>query len=583
MENISVEITAKVRSLLDQAYSIRVNDLNQSTSLAKEALLLSRESNQEALIAKCLNQLSRFQMIKGQYDESIELANEAIEYFEMIKDDKGIADAKYNIADALYKTDNPNLGLVHLLECKKTYKKLENYHHLARVQKSIGAIYEYFGDNKSAIKTYEEAIESGKKAGNLNLQSNAYNPLSGIYLNMEKMDRAMQMIEKAIEMKNEAGDIRGLAFSLYGRGKVYTKTGEFKMAEIDFLESIRIHEEMGERIGIGMCYHKLGALFLASQDYEQAKSYLLKALEFSEKHKVSTIRFKALYLLYTVFKKEDNVVQSLEYLEKYVEAKRLGINAHTSELIEGYAAIEEMRSIEQKDKAQKNKMEIIQEKNLELDSFFHRVSHDLKGSISSLISLDAILRDQIKDENILKFMDMSIDQVYRMNHILDELIKLTRTTHGNLEVHDINFEKLIEECLTSNTTLENFDKVKFESSVQQGLGFRAPWVLINTILLNLIENGIKYARIDQPNPFLNIDISEENGLLQIIAIDNGIGMKKETGKNIFEMFYRANKEVIGSGLGLYILVRAVERLEGTVDLVSEIETGSTFTVTLPMK
>jgi len=227
-------------------------------------------------------------------------------------------------------------------------------------------------------------------------------------------------------------------------------------------------------------------------------------------------------------------------------------------------------------------MDFIERKNQELDSFVHRVSHDLKGSITSLISLDAISRDDVKDENILKYMDMAVAQVYRMNHILDELIKLTRVSNENEVNQDINFEKIIDECLTTAHALSNFDKVATERRVQPDINFKAPWALINTIIQNLVENGINYARVDDPNPSFKINVTREDDKVKIVAIDNGIGMNKNTGNNIFDMFFRANKQVVGSGLGLYILNKAVEKLGGSVALESELETGSTFTIILPI-
>lgn len=227
-------------------------------------------------------------------------------------------------------------------------------------------------------------------------------------------------------------------------------------------------------------------------------------------------------------------------------------------------------------------MELIVQKNEELVSFFHRVSHDLKGSITSLISLDVIMRDDLKDEKALPLMDMAITQVYRINHILNELIKLARITDEKEVIQEINFEEIIDECLTTASVLINFDKVAIKHKVQPDINFIAPWALVNTIIQNLVENGINYARVDGLNPSFEINISKEKDKIKILASDNGIGMSKNTGKNIFEMFYQANKEVDGSGMGLYILIKAVQELGGRVDLESEVGTGSTFTIILPI-
>jgi tetratricopeptide (TPR) repeat protein len=152
-------------AFLDEAYTSRINDLNHSIQLSRQALEQSRNINDKVLVAKSLSLLSLFCMIKGEYLESVNMANEAIVYYEELGDSKGVADAKYNVAGVYYKTDNYHLGLVYLIDCRYIYLKFNDYHNLSRVEKSLGTIYEYFGDYKSAIQSYEEAIEYAKIGG----------------------------------------------------------------------------------------------------------------------------------------------------------------------------------------------------------------------------------------------------------------------------------------------------------------------------------------------------------------------------------------------------------------------------------
>src|ERR1700761_6472450 len=214
-----------VISLLDEAYACRTNDLTKSNRLAKKALAISREIDDKALIGKSLNELALFAMIKGEHMASTNMSEEAIKYFEELKDERGIADAKYNIAGIYYKTDNFHLGLVYLVDCLAIYRKFNDYLNQGRTQKSLGTIYEYIGDQKKAVQAYEDTIECAKKIGDLNLESNAYNPLSSIYLKQGRIEEAMEMIGKAITMKTKTGDTRGLAFSIYGRAKVHAALG----------------------------------------------------------------------------------------------------------------------------------------------------------------------------------------------------------------------------------------------------------------------------------------------------------------------------------------------------------------------
>ncbi len=582
MEISETTTRTKIISLLDEAYESRINDLKRSIELAEEALTLSKETSDKSCIGKSLSHLSLFHMIIGDFDLSINMANEAIENFEELKDEKGIADAKYTIAGALYKTDDYSRGLNNLIDCLSTYKKLGDYHNLARVQKSMGTIYEYMGDIKSATQTYEEAIESGKKAGDLNLQSNAYNPLSGLYLNQGNTTKALEIIEQSRTIKEQTGDVRGLAFALYGRGKVYTLTDKFDEAEKDFLESIKIHEEMGEKLGWAMSHHKLGALYIRMGRLDDARETLIKALEYSNKNKIILIKFKANLLLHEIAKKEGDFELALKYLAQYVDEKESVINERTAKVIESYDVISKMQALELEANSQREKADIIEKKKLELDSFFYRISHDLKGPITSLMSLNYVAKLEVKDENASKFIGEYETQANRLNNILDGLLRLTKMSFNEDFKQEIDFEKIVYDCIASYKFLTNYELVEFKIDVDQKIKYEAEWALVNTIIQNLIENGIKYARIEEGNkPFISVSVQRVENTIEITASDNGVGMDEETVDKIFVMFFRANRKIEGTGLGLHILKRAVERLEGDVSVKSKLGEGTTFKISLP--
>jgi hypothetical protein len=521
-------------------------------------------------------------MILGEYDDSISLAKRAINYFEELDDQVGIADAKYNIAGAYYKTDDFHLGLSHLLDCLLIYKTHEDHHNQSRVLKSIGTIYEYFGDEKKAVESYEEAIRAGEIANDLNLQSNAFNPLSGIYLNRGLVKKAMTLIERSISMKKETNDVRGLAFALYGRGKVYTKTGEFKKAEDDFVESIIIHQEKKEKLGKAMGFHKLGVLYKEMGLLEKSRSTVLRALEFANKHNIMLIKFKANDILHQIEKELGNTEKALFYLSEYIKEKEAVINTHTYKVIESYDMITKMEQLERESRLQKEKLELVEQKNIELDSFFYRISHDLKGPIASMISLQSLASRTIKDKDALFYFEEFKNQSHHINSILEELMKLTKIVYSSDAKQRIDFEKLVDDCIASFKYLENFDYVHFDTIIQKNISFKAEWALVNTVIQNLIENGIKYAKLNQERPFVKISIGEKDSNLNILVEDNGIGLSEESQEKIFTMFFRAAPKIKGTGLGLHILKRAVEKLNGKINVESQLGFGSKFLVSIPL-
>jgi len=461
------------------------------------------------------------------------------------------------------------------------YRKLKEYHHESKVLKSMGTIYEYLGDITNAIQSYEDSVIAAKKVDDSNLASNAYNPLSGIYLNQGRYDDAMHIIEKSIKLKTQTNDVRGLGFALYGRAKVYAKLGKYREAEKDYLASKEIHEKMGDQVGLGMTLNKLGALYFQMRDFDRSRKALKQALAIAKKFNIILIKFKAYHHLYQMAKEEGQFEKALEYLEEYINTKESVINTHTFDVIKSYEAIAKVSALERETKAQQEKTEIIERKNIELDSFFYRISHDLKGPINSLEGLNNLVSFDIKDPVSLKYFRMYKIQIDRISKIVMELINLTRMNHQKIERQLINFNLVIDDCISSYQHFPHFSKIEFIKKIEDDIEFRSEWPVLNTIIQNLIENGIKYWRESAKKPYVKISIKQKVKRVIIVVRDNGLGIEPKYHGKIFDMFYRANDDIVGTGLGLYILKRAVERLRGQVKVTSNPGEGSKFVVTLP--
>ncbi|MFT4738244.1 MAG: signal transduction histidine kinase [Cyclobacteriaceae bacterium] len=582
-ENLSKEeLISRINGMLDKAYSIRGSLLKKSISLADQALELSRAINDKRCLSRSQSIRSLCLMITGAYKESMEAAEEAINNYESIGDEKGVADAKYNIAGIYYKTDNPNIGLVFLKECLVTYEKLEDNHNISRVQKAIGTIYEYFGDQKSAVNAYERAIEAGISSGDPNLETNAYNPLSGIYLNSGHVNKALDMVQKSIDMKRQTGDVRGLGFALYGRGKVYSRMDMDQDAENDYLAALEIHEQVNDPLGISMTYNKIAELYIKMERLSKAKEIIADKLIASEQtNSVKLISFKAYHLLYVIAKKEKDHESAVKYLELHLAEKESVINAKTLKVIESYEMINRMKSLEKEAELHREKADVIQKKNLELDSFFHRITHDLKSPVTVLKRIEYVMQEE---GDVSTYQDVQADftdQVRNLEHIMDELVRITRMNHLSEIKEEIDFEKLIFDCINSYKFLVNFDSVRIDRHVEKGISFTAEWALVNAIFQSLIENAIKFADLEKPQPKVSISVKKKTGQLILSVVDNGLGMSEAAMASLQDMLYRPNKQIKGEGLGLFILYRAVENLGGKINFKSTLGTGTTFDIHLP--
>lgn len=271
--------------------------------------------------------------------------------------------------------------------------------------------------------------------------------------------------------------------------------------------------------------------------------------------------------------KEEAQALALKLQQETTEILEAKVKERTAQLSNAY---EELHSTLETNKQQ---TKIIENKNAELDAFFYRISHDLKGPISSLLGLAFLAKREVKDEQALEYLDRQHHQVERLSHIITGLINLTKLSHADLQREKIDFHKMIDECIASFNALDNFESLSFKKDVQEGIEFHSEWTLLNAILQNLIENAIKYA--GKNAPYVSIVVRYEFDWLKIEVEDNGQGIPKDHQHKIFEMFYRATQNANGTGLGLYIMKRSVDRLKGTIDIKSEVGVGSTFTVMIP--
>ncbi len=591
-ENRSSEIT----SLLDEAYTCRINNLKRSLELSEKALAFSRELRDLPLIGKSLNLLSLFHMIMGDYALAIRLAEEAIAVFTTLNDERGIADAKYSMAGVYYKTDNFHLGLVNLIECLSIYRKFDDFHNQARVHKSVGTIYEYFGDQRNAIKSYEDAITAARVTGDLNLESNAYNPLSGIYLKRNEPERAFELIERSIAMKKASGDVRGLAFALYGRAKVNTHMGKFAEAERDFLEAIHVHDANGEKLGIGMAYYKLGALYIEMNDDERATEVLMRGVEYSERYNIVITRIKCNQLLYKIYKRQGNSVQALYYLENYVELKESVVNHQTLQVIENYELITRMKSMEQEARLQKEKAEIMEKKERAEQAarvrqeFLSTMSHEIRTPLNAVITITSLLRPKTDPEEI-ELMDSLKFASNNLLMIINDILDFTKLDTGKvtLEFHPCNFRLLLENIRRTYHNLAMEKGLRLSLIVEPGVAesYQLDETKFSQIVGNLVGNAIKYT----DTGYVDIRVSKtgegETDEIMISVKDTGTGIAAIHLEEIFDSFFQprsiTTRKQGGSGLGLAIVRKLVELFGSKVEVSSTLGEGSEFGFRLRLK
>jgi PAS domain S-box-containing protein len=219
-------------------------------------------------------------------------------------------------------------------------------------------------------------------------------------------------------------------------------------------------------------------------------------------------------------------------------------------------------------------------RNSELDNFVYKVSHDLRAPLTSILGLVNLATVPGNTDNPLEYLKMVGTKIGHLDNFITEVLSHSKNLKLDLQVSKINLRELIEETFSSVNYLTGMDDMKLNVSVEGNNFHSDPWRL-SEILRNLMSNSVKYRNASLTNPEISIQASVHEDKCHLKFADNGIGIPAQHLPKVFDMFYRAHEKSDGSGLGLYIVNKAVEKLGGQIKIESEHGKGTQFDIVLP--
>ncbi|MCW5908358.1 MAG: PAS domain S-box protein [Chitinophagales bacterium] len=216
--------------------------------------------------------------------------------------------------------------------------------------------------------------------------------------------------------------------------------------------------------------------------------------------------------------------------------------------------------------------------------FVSTVSHEFRTPLAAVLSSASLLAKYTKEEDQEKrerHIQRIKESVKSLSDLLEDLLSLGKLEEGLIKANPQPFacKEFMHDFVNEIQGLAKAEQ-KILLHHTGGDEVVTDKRLLRNILLNLVSNAIKFS---PEKSDINISCSNNGNNLTLIVKDSGIGISEEDKQHLFERFFRARnaQNIQGTGLGLHIVSKYIELLNGKIELQSEINNGTTFTITIP--
>ncbi|MEJ8755999.1 PAS domain-containing sensor histidine kinase [Pontibacter sp. H259] len=216
--------------------------------------------------------------------------------------------------------------------------------------------------------------------------------------------------------------------------------------------------------------------------------------------------------------------------------------------------------------------------NTDLDNFIYTASHDLKAPVINLEGLVEVLKEEIEDNRHDEVLERITNSINRLKTVIYDLTEVARLQDNSLEKEPVSFQDLLEEIQEDLQVMIQKSGARITADFNDYLITQYPRKNLRSILYNLLSNAIKYATPNKA-PEISLKLEElPNKTLRFTIADNGLGMSEVQKQKVFSMYKRMHTHVEGSGLGLYIVKRILENNGDRIEVESEVDKGSVFSI-----
>ena len=470
-----------------------------------------------------------------------------------------------------------------------------------------------------------------------------YATISSAYTELMQMDSALYYVDLSDAIVHSLEDSVHLMWNLYGRGYIDLYNGAMQSGIDKCLEAFYFYERESTDDITGGCLECAARGYLMLEQLDSAEYYFKEAmLHTSDKsaHDFLADIYESLSIIYEkkgdfaqslfyqkLFKEQTDslyevakrsiialIQSSFHFKELKAEQEKLLLLAKSDEaIIRGQRTANILISIalvltgllagfmgyyyrtnknrntllsEEVDRRTKELSEFntsLMQANAELEDFAHISSHDLREPIRNITSFSSLIKRKAADisgDDLNEFVSIIQFNAKQMQQLVNDIYDFTRINKDEINLTMVDLKEVVNDIIKIlNGSLTDRNAIVDTTLCQDQIITNRGMLFL--VLRNLVENGVKYNTSEQPRIEITLDETANAYLFKVK--DNGIGIPQAYHQRVFELFKRLHnrKDFQGSGLGLSISRKIVQRLQGEIGVDSIEGKGATFWFTLP--
>lgn len=587
------------RTQFDKLYQIytKLSQQNDSQALTyiQQAATIAKELNDNTLIAKSHRGLCKMLKRKGHYKKAIKHGLYAIKMYHPDTDQEEIIKTYNTVAICHSEQEDMEQTIVLLL---KALRIIEKQPKSQRVPEVVAGTHLNLAVAYSKSNYQEKALEQSFLSLKISEQHQSimgiyqgHYTCGNIYLALNEIAKAKMHYFQAFEMAKTANQQYHIAIVYNNLSLLYEKENNLKKALNYAFKSLELKKGIDRQHSLIVSYKKISKIFTTMGKYEQAIHHLNNGLTIAQQMNSFSHQAQLLKKIAEIYTYQNDFKNAYEYHQKFVEMRDQAYDENKAQrLLEMRAFYDleqkEREAVFHKESAAKIEKyaQQLESSNEDLENFAHVVSHDLKEPLRMVKSYLGLIKRMMPKNTLEKtadFFHYALDGAARMENLITDILALSKISRSRRKFEPTDLNDILF------VIMYNLDKLIREKG---GLveyhnlpTLRVDNTQITQLFQNLIGNGIKYNEHSHPKVIVNCIRQAGHYLFSIK--DNGIGIPKNQYERVFEMFQRLNsrQKYSGTGIGLAICKKIVERHNGRIWIESEEGKGSTFYFTLPLE